>query len=227
MAERRRVGNLLALGVLSAVAFRQMHPYEMAGALRGWGKERDLQIKWGSLYTVVRNLTKHGLLAEVESTRAGRRPERTVYRITDAGRAELVDWTRELLSAAEPEFPRFRAGLSVMSVLAPDEVAELLRRRLAAVEREIAGARATIDEHSPRVPRLFLIEVEYDLAMLAAEATWMRSLLAELTAGTLPGLAQWRRAHETGEITAELAALAETGIAGTGEDEPTADPSRT
>lgn len=222
MAKRRRVGNLMALGVLSTVAFRQMHPYEMAGALRGWGKERDLQIKWGSLYTVVRNLTKHGLLAEVESTREGRRPERTVYRITDAGRAELVDWTRELLSAAEPEFPRFRAGLSIMSVLAPGEVAALLHQRLAAVEAEIAAARATLAE-SAQVPRLFLIEVEYDLAMLAAEAAWMRSLIGELTAGTLPGLAEWRRAHETGELTPEMAALAENTIADSGADGPGSD----
>ena len=213
MAKRRKVGNMLALGVLAAVAFRQMHPYEMAGTLRGWGKERDLQIKWGSLYTVVRNLAKHGLITEVESVRAGRRPERTVYRITEAGRAELVDWTRELLTVAEAEFPRFRAGLSVMSVLSPDEVATLLQQRLAAVEGEIETARATLEQHSARVPRLFLIEVEYDMAMLAAEAAWMRSLIDEFTAGTLPGLDDWRRAHETGVIPDELAQLAEDHIA--------------
>lgn len=212
MAKQRKVANLMALGVLSVVAYRQMHPYEMATALRGWGKERDLPIKWGSLYTVVRNLAKHGLIAEVESTRAGRRPERTVYRITDAGRDELLDWTRELLSSGAAEFPRFRAGLSLMAVLPPDEVSSLLQQRLAAVERDIATAGAAMDEHGPRVPRLFLIEVEYDLAVLTAEAGWLRSLIAELVDGTLPGLAEWRRAHETGEISDEMTKLAEDSI---------------
>src|SRR4051794_37377451 len=131
MAKRRRVGNLMGLAILSALVFRQMHPYEMAGTLRGWGKERDLQIKWGSLYTVVRNLAKHDLIAEVESSREGRRPERTVYRITDEGRAELVDWVKELLSEAEPEFPRFRAGLSVMAGVGPDQGGARLQQRLA------------------------------------------------------------------------------------------------
>jgi DNA-binding PadR family transcriptional regulator len=209
---RRRVGNLMALAVLSAVAFRQMHPYEMAGALRGWGKERDLEIKWGSLYTVVRNLAKHGLIAEVESTRAGRRPERTVYRITDAGRAELVDWTRELLSTSQAELPRFRAGLSVMSVLSPSDVQALLQRRLTAVQAEIGTAREQHELHSANVPRLFLIELEYDLAMLTAEAAWMRSLVDELAGGTLPGLDDWRRFHETGEVSDELMRLAESSI---------------
>jgi len=212
MAKRRRVGNLMGLAVLSAVAFRPMHPYEMASTLRGWGKDRDLEIKWGSLYTVVRNLAKHGLLAEVESGREGRRPERTVYRITDEGRAELVDWARELLSEAEPEFPRFRAGLSVMAVIGPDEVVTLLRRRLAGVERAIADAQAAIDLHGPRVPRLFLIELEYDLAMLAAERAWMRSLIEEIDGGTLPGLAEWRHHQETGKASAELVELSDSSV---------------
>src|SRR4051794_4746141 len=212
MAKRRRVANLMGLAILSAVAFRQMHPYEMASTLRGWGKERDLQIKWGSLYTVVRNLAKHGLIAEVESSREGRRPERTVYRITDEGRAELVDWARELLSEAEPEKSRFRAGLSVMAVIEPAEVVTLLRRRLAAVEREIAEAEAAIELHAPRVPRLFLIELEYDLAMLAAERAWMRSLVEEIDGGTLPGLDDWRHAHETGEPSAEMVELSDRSV---------------
>ena len=91
MAQRRKVGNLLALAVLAALVQRPMHPYEIATALRGWGKERDMDLKWGSFYTVIRNMAKHGLIVAVESTREGRRPERTVCRVTDAGREELVD----------------------------------------------------------------------------------------------------------------------------------------
>ncbi|ASW55318.1 PadR family transcriptional regulator [Plantactinospora sp. KBS50] len=209
MAKRRKVGNLLGLAVLSVLAQRPMHPYEIAGALRGWGKDQDMAIKWGSLYTVVRNLDKHGFIAAVESVREGRRPERTVYRITDAGRAELLDWARELISSPEPEYPRFRAGLSVLPVLHPDEAAALLRDRLAQLDRNAAAARETLAGHLREVPRLFLIEDEYDLAAMRAEADWIRSLLAEIDAGTLPGLAGWRTFHETGEMPAEFAALAE------------------
>lgn len=213
MPKRRKVGNLMALAILSVVVHRPMHPYEMAAALRGWGKDRDMAIKWGSLYTVVQNMAKYGLLEESESTRQGRRPERTVYRITEAGRAELLDWTRELLSVAEGEFPRFRAGLSVMAVLAPDEVTSLLQQRLSALNAEIAKLRDSLDRERDEVPRLFLIEIEYDLAILVAETAWVGSLLAELTSGTLPGLADWRAFHETGEISAEMLELAEKNIA--------------
>jgi DNA-binding PadR family transcriptional regulator len=209
VARKRPVSNLMALGVLSTVVVRDMHPYEMAGALRGWGKDQDLPIKWGSLYTVVRNLAKNGLIEEVSSEREGRRPERTIYRITAAGRAELVDWTRELLSAVEHETPRFRAGLSVMSVLRPDEVAALLQQRVTEVSAAITASTDQLAQYAASVPRLFLIEMEYDIAMLRAEAAWMTSLIDELTGGTLPGIEQWRQFHETGHPPAEMAELAE------------------
>jgi DNA-binding PadR family transcriptional regulator len=212
MAKRRRVANLLALAILSAVAHRPMHPYEMAAALRGWNKDRDMGIKWGSLYTVVGNMAKHGLIEEVESVREGRRPERTVYRITEAGRDELVDWTRELLSVPHTEFPQFRAGLSVMAALAPDEVIGLLKDRLAALDEEIRTLRELYERDIAEVPRLFLIETEYDAAILNAEAAWIRALLEELAGGTFHGLREWRAFHETGEIPADMRELAEKKI---------------
>ncbi|GAA0981376.1 PadR family transcriptional regulator [Acrocarpospora macrocephala] len=210
MPKQRKVSNLLALAVLSALVQRPMHPYEIATALRGWGKDQDMEIKWGSLYTVVRNMDKHGLIEAVESVREGRRPERTVYRITDDGRAELVDWARELVSTPVREHPRFRAGLSVLAALHPDEATSLLRQRLDLLEDHLTAAREELAQYlRQNIPRLFLVESEYDLAIQEAEAAWIRSLLAELTSGAYPGLDAWRAFHETGEIPAELTELAE------------------
>ncbi|MEU8346971.1 DNA-binding transcriptional regulator, PadR family [Actinomadura meyerae] len=209
MAKRRKVGNLLGLAVLSTVSAKPMHPYEMAAVMRARGKDRDMGIKWGSLYTVVGNLEKHGFLAVEGSVREGARPERTVYRITDAGRAELADWVRELIAVPEPEVPRFEAGLSVLGALGPDEVAALLRRRLDALERRIAADAAALAEAG--VPRVFLIEGEYDLAIRRAEAAWVRGFLAEIEDGTLPHLDTWRAFHETGELPPEIAEMAERG----------------
>ncbi|MDP4503574.1 PadR family transcriptional regulator [Nonomuraea turcica] len=211
MAKRRPVANLLALAVLTVVVQRPMHPYEMASVLRARGKDQDMPIKWGSLYTVVRNLEKHGLLEAVESTRQGARPERTVYRITDAGREEAEDWTRELLSTPRPEPSSFEAGLSVMGGLGPGEVAPLLRQRLELLERRIEADLADLERERRELPRLFLLESEYALAMREAEAGWVRSLLAELEAGTFPGQDAWRAYRESGRLPADVEHLAERG----------------
>lgn len=205
MAKKRKVGNLLALAVLSVMLDRPMHRYEIAATLRERGKERDMDIKWGSLYTVVQNLAKAGFLEVVGSERAGARPERVIYRITEAGRAELLDWIRELIAEPVPEQRRFVAGLSILGVLSPDEVAELLGRRLSALDEQITEVRRELEEHAKVLPRLFLIETEYGLAMLEAEVEWARSLRAELNGGTFPEQDRWR-AWATGEIdTATIA----------------------
>lgn len=211
MAKRRRVGNLLALALLAILApGTPMHPYEMASVLRRTGKERDMKIKWGSLYTVVQNLEKHGFITTVGSDRDGRRPERTVYAVTDAGRAELRDWVRELVEVPEPELSRFEAALSVLGVLPPDEATELLAARLRALDEDIAGLRAEL-AGATYLPRIFLIETEYAVAMREAEAAWVRSLLKELADGTLPGIAQWRDYHETGRPPPQWTQLLEKG----------------
>jgi DNA-binding PadR family transcriptional regulator len=206
MAKRRKVGNLLALAILAVlIPGPPMHPYEMATVLRRTGKERDMKIKWGSLYTVVQNLEKHGFIQATGSDRDGRRPERTSYTITAAGRAELEDWLRELVGVPEPEQSSFLAALSVLGVLSPDEVIALLGQRLRLLDDDIAAEQAMLAEAGKQVHRIFLIESEYGLAMRKAEADWVRTLLAELTDGTLPGLTEWRDYHAGGGMPEEWA----------------------
>jgi DNA-binding PadR family transcriptional regulator len=208
MAKRRRVNNLLGLAVLAfLMPGRPIHPYELAGMLRRTGKERDMKIKWGSFYTVIANLEKHGLIEAIGSDRDGRRPERTLYTITDDGRTETKDWLRELIAVPETEFPHFETALSLVGVLSPDEVTALLEARVAALEEATAEVRAQLAEAEKMVARIFLIESEYALAMSEAELTWIRSLLAELTAGTLPGQAEWGEYHRTGQMPPEVANL--------------------
>jgi DNA-binding PadR family transcriptional regulator len=211
MARKRKVDNLLALAVLSTVFSRPMHRYEMASIMKARGKDRDMDIKWGSLYTVVQNMEKHGFLEAVGSSRQGARPERTTYRITEAGVAEMLDWTRELLSSPEPEHPRFAAGLSVLAALPPREVAALLAERLERLEQQLSAQQAAREQLAAELPRLFALEDEYRMALLEAEIAWVRSLTAELTDGTMPDLPMWQAWHDTGEIPPELAELAERG----------------
>src|SRR6516225_7898481 len=181
----------------------------MASKLREYGKDQAIKINWGSLYTVVQNLEKHGFIEAVEVAREGRQPERTTYRITEAGRAELKDWLRELLSEPEREYTRFEAALADCAVLPPSELADLLRQRLAALEAANAQHQAGLDAWVTQIPRLFLIESEYHLALRRAEAEWVRGLLKEFTDGTFPGIKAWQHFHDTGEPPAEVLALVE------------------
>ena len=219
MAKRRKVGNLLALSLLSLLAQKPMYPYEMAQTLRARGKDKNFKINWGSLYTVVQNLEKYGFIEAAATERAGRQPERTTYQITDPGLAELRDWLSELLSVPEDEGGGFVTALSEAGILPPDEVIGLLTRRLASLDKANASHQADLRLWAERLPRVFLIETEYQLAMRVAQAEWLRGLLEELIAGTISGMDGYRRIHETGEMPHEFEELDELAKRGWPEDQ--------
>ncbi len=220
MAKRRKVGNLLALSLLSLLAQRPMYPYEMAQVLRARGKEKNFKINWGSLYTVVANLEKYGFISESGTGREGRQPERTTYQITERGMAELRDWLSELLSVPEDERGGFVTALSEAGILPPDEVIELLITRLTTLDKDIALEQADLARWTERLPRALLIEAEYQLTMRVAQAGWLRGLIREIVDGTLDGVETWRHIHETGEVPPEFAALDEQAMRGWDDEEP-------
>jgi DNA-binding PadR family transcriptional regulator len=201
------VTSPLALSVLATLNEGPMHPYEIARVLKHRGKDQSIKIRYGSLYTTVQNLENQGFVTAEGTARAGRRPERTVYRLTDDGRDELEDRLRELVGEPVKEYPLFEAALSLVGVLPPDEVIGLLTERLRRLEVELAGGRAALRELTveQRLPRLFLVESEYSLAMKQAETDWVRGLITELTDGSLEGVDYWRAWHKTGEFPEEWA----------------------
>jgi DNA-binding PadR family transcriptional regulator len=206
MSTRNRRTNPLALAVLALLWERGMHPYEMAATLRQRRKEASIKLNYGSLYAVVESLERHGLIVAVEARREGRRPERTVYGLTEPGSRELHEWLRELIAVPVNDYPQFEAGMSLVGVLPPDEVGMLLERRAALLGQQIAELRAiTVALRAQGVPALALIEQKYRIAMLEAEHTWVGEFTAALRDNTLEGLQQWRQQQADRDASSRFA----------------------
>jgi DNA-binding PadR family transcriptional regulator len=198
MASKRKVSNPLALAVMALLFERPMHPYEMVSTMRERGKHESVRLRYSSLYSVVGTLEREGLISTRETVREGRRPERTVYGITDTGREEFLARLRELLSRPVKEYTQFAAGLSFIAALPPDEAAGLLEARVRLLEGETGEMRSRLGDAAERlgVPRLFLIESEHELVLREAELGWVRKLVSEIRAGTLEGMGGWWSFHQ-------------------------------
>ena len=184
--KRRKLSNPLALAVMVLLMEKPMHPYEIAQTLRRRGKDTSTKINYGSLYTVVQNLEKHGFVEVAEVQRQGNRPERTLYGITDAGREEATEWLSDLLAVPAREYPIFETALSLWVRCHPDEVTRLLEERLTQLEVQVASARGGLEKLYETLPRLFLVETEYQLHMVEAQAEWVRGFLREITTARWP-----------------------------------------
>jgi DNA-binding PadR family transcriptional regulator len=193
--------NPLALAVLALLFERPMHPYEMGVILKQRHKEESIKLRYGSLYTVIELLLRRGFIVARETGRDGRRPERTVYEITQAGRDALRAWMAELIAVPVKEYPQFEAALCLLPVLPPDEVLALLKARLKAIEQNSAALTQQIEQVGRlNIPPLFLIETEYRLALLKAEQHFVAELIQRIGGGWGP-LELWRAFHEDREAT--------------------------
>ena len=98
-----------------------MHVYRMQQLIKRRGEDEVINVTQpNSLYQTIARLEREGLLVAGSVDRDSKRPERTVYELTDSGKATLVTWTREMLSAPSREFPEFPAAISVLLVLTPE-----------------------------------------------------------------------------------------------------------
>ncbi|QFZ24781.1 PadR family transcriptional regulator [Saccharothrix syringae] len=162
------------------------HPHALAATLRERGMDRAFKVTTGSLYDVVRALERAGWIEARETVRVGSRPERTVYRHTDVGRAEFVRWVEELVRVPGAEYPKFLSAVGYLGALGPEGAVSALRERAARLREQLAGARA---EHrrvlDGGLPRLFLVEGEYAVRMGEAELAWVEEIADEVESGAL------------------------------------------
>jgi DNA-binding PadR family transcriptional regulator len=177
--------NLWALTVLCLLQERPMHPYEMQRLIRQRGKNLFLDLKRGSLYHAITRLQRSGFIEAVEVTREGRRPERTVYRLTPNGKEEVQAWLRELLANPARDSSQVFAALSFLPGLSPEDALEQLDARAGLLETEIAGMDSTLAALIPKIGRVVLLELEYARSVRWAELQWVRALTEDLRSGRL------------------------------------------
>ena len=89
MAPNNR-SNPLALAVLSCLYERPMHPYELASTMRDRHMDAFVRLNFGSLYHTVEVLERNGWIVPSEREKEGRRPERTVYQLTESGHEVVI-----------------------------------------------------------------------------------------------------------------------------------------
>jgi DNA-binding PadR family transcriptional regulator len=190
---RDALANPVVLAALGALLERPMHPYQLAGVLAGCGVPANR----GSLYDTLEAMTRAGWVEPRPSQRDGARPQRTPYALTQAGRAELARRLDTKVRQPRREFPEFLGAVSHLGLLGPQRAAGALTERAGRLAALIADTQRGLDEAlGQAVPRLFVIEAEYLLALLRAEQAWVLAVADDISSGRLA----WPRpAHQDSE----------------------------
>lgn len=183
----------LALATMELLHDKPRHPYEIHQTMQEREVWRLLKLTTGSLYHAIERLERDGLIEAVETNREGRRPERTIYRLTEAGRDAFAERLRGLVAEPATEYPLFAVGVAFLHTLDRADALFQLRRRAVALEAQIAAELVYRERLLERgLNELYWADVDLRRTQREAELEWTRNLLArlesrELTWPTGPG----------------------------------------
>ena len=186
----------IALTALALLTERPLHPYEMQRLMHDRRKDYA-EGKMRALYRAIEELEAAGWIEPAETTREGRRPERTVYRMTAEGHEALEDWLQDVLERPAREHLVFTAGVGLLAYLPQQRAIEALQHRTVELRAELAArdeASKALDQEM-HLPRVVLLEDEHERVLRDAELRWVLALLEDMRSGRLTWDGESLRAH--------------------------------
>lgn len=152
-------------------------------------------LAFGQIYAALDRLARRELVELVDTMRVDG-PDRRVYRLTAAGRAELEQWLVEVDLPTEYVANPFAVKATLLLVLlGRDDAGDYLRRQRAAhVERMRQLTRVRSD---PDTPMAEVLAADYALAHLAADISWMETAAARVADLALVGASESSRQETT------------------------------
>lgn len=168
--------------ILGLLAERQMHGYEIRKRLQEDLGERAA-LNFGSIYYGLKSFVSRGWLEHIRDESVDGNPERSIYRITRQGRAELARLVEKLLADTSAALQPLETGLNFMASLPAGRAEEILSQRYAALRESYEKALA--EEPREDEPPLDRLIREYRLYQLGAEVHWLKNSLPVIhSAGT-------------------------------------------
>lgn len=184
----------LAMAILALLTEEPMHPYRMQQLIKERGKDQIINVRQrASIYQTIERLLRDGQISVKETLRETGKPDQTVYEITKEGREILIEWIREVLSTPIQEFPNFPVAISYISLLSPQDALEKLEQRIDVLEKTVQQIDNNLQTYKSIIPRLFMLESEYQKTVLAAEMEWVRSASEDIRNGSLFWNDEWLR----------------------------------
>ncbi|REE67672.1 PadR family transcriptional regulator [Paenibacillus taihuensis] len=176
--------RLLILGLLMEC---ERHPYDIRQTIKYRNWNECFKLRDGSLYYAVDQLHKDGLIeaAEVVSVPGDNRPDKTIYRITEAGKASFQDLLHaEFKQNSYPQHPLFLT-MPFIRHGDPVKVEALIVKQLADCEARIERMIAVLQLKEGVIPRGSELMIRGFIQFGETEKQWLTEVLDAARSGAL------------------------------------------
>ena len=174
------------LVILGLLRDQPLHGYEIKQIIEEQMGDWT-SIAFGSIYFALGKLSEEGLIEMVATEKTGNRPSRSIYQISEAGRAKFLRLLREVWKEPERQFFAIDVGLGFLHALPVEEILGYLRNRVAYMEEALQY----LDSHQqeqmgqPDVPASAVMIFEHARAHAVAELAWTKDVLEKIERGKL------------------------------------------
>jgi DNA-binding PadR family transcriptional regulator len=166
------------LAILSLVAEKPRHGYEIEQVIEGRGMREWTEIGFSSIYYLLRKLEDQGLI-EGRLEEADRGPARKVFHPTAAGREALQNEVFSVISQPQKMYSPLLLGLSNLPRLKSSEVITAFHEYRSALDERMSQVRSTRDRQRP-LPYFVEAMFDYSLTMIEAQRNWTDRFILEL-----------------------------------------------
>ncbi len=165
--------------ILGLLAQRPRHGYELRAAFEALvGGEENWDVKPAQIYTTLARLEESGLVTE-EAVEQERGPEKRIYALTPAGRAELDTW---FATGVESEHQRDEFFIKLMLSLAVDGAnpRKVIRTQRALLYQKLHDVTAQGQQTNPKTELAYMLLLDKTVMHLEADLRWLEMIEARL-----------------------------------------------
>ncbi len=157
-----------------------MHGHQIRREAQVDRTELWADIKPGSLYGALHRMAAEGLIAPVKTEQQGNLPARTIYEITEQGRAELETHRDEALRRTKLPNDPVDLALQYLDDLTPESVRTALTNRRQAYAAQISEWQRLRQQADPHLNDIERLGFRHQILRLEAEIAWHDEVLAVL-----------------------------------------------
>jgi len=142
--------KLIILGLLMG---GEKHPYEMQHIMRMRKMDKFTSLYKGSIYFAVERFKDVGLIEVSGVIKEDKRPDKTLYKITDAGKTEFQELLMEQFTKEEQFYDPIYTALVFANYSDSRTIANLIEQKIKYIEKKIKVMETSYEEIKPTVPR--------------------------------------------------------------------------
>jgi DNA-binding PadR family transcriptional regulator len=180
MAELVRRTTDAELAILSLLAERPMHGYQIELTIDERGMREWVEMGFSSIYYLLNKLKTSGLLESRLEKSAGKGPARQVFSLTAAGRHAWQNAALDAIASPRRTFSNFQIGLSNIRGLDPDAVKDALQNYRDSLSENRDRIQAKLDSNGPGVPFEAAILFDLSLTQITCELEWVEKFIKRL-----------------------------------------------